>query len=59
MIRKNYDGGYHFKVDNGKTCGELIRCNFLPNTAKKKKKKKFSIKDFFGKCDQIRRKLRV
>ena len=57
MIRKNYDRGYHFKADNGKTCSELIRYNFFPNTAKNKKK--FSIKDFLGKCDQIRRKLRI
>ena len=35
---------------------QKIRLNMLGHTAQKMK---FSIKDFFSKCDQIRRKLRI
>ena len=41
-----------FNIDNSRS----LRCHYGKNTAQKKK---FSIKDFYGKCDQIRWKLRI
>ena len=40
----------------GRTCFQLKFCLSMYDTALKMK---FSIKDFFSKCDQIRRKLHI